>query len=271
MRFNSNQAWKDGAAAVAANRDLLLALAGVFLVLPSLALAVFAPPPEPPTGATFESSMALTGQYYTAAWPGLLVVLVASMIGTLAMLALFTDRNRPTVGQAIRIGGAAFPVLLVAQFGAAIVAALVLGPLLALGKASGMPLVALATMLVAVGTVAIGAIRLSLVAPVIVVEQLRNPLDALKRSWSLTRGQFWRLAAFYLLLLIAFMIATRLIAMALGLIVAMVASGATALTINALIESILSSVITIYFIAIAATTHRQLAGGSVVSVEQRFE
>jgi membrane-anchored glycerophosphoryl diester phosphodiesterase (GDPDase) len=42
-------------------------------------------------------------------------------------------------------------------------------------------------------------VRLSLVFPVMVEEQLRY-LPALKRSWRLTRGSFWRLFFFYLLL-----------------------------------------------------------------------
>ena len=51
MRFDSNQAWKDAASAVSANRDVLLALAGVFFVLPSFAFTLLYPQPEPPAGA----------------------------------------------------------------------------------------------------------------------------------------------------------------------------------------------------------------------------
>lgn len=43
MRFDSNQAWQQATALVSANRDVLWALAGVFLVLPSFAVGVLAP------------------------------------------------------------------------------------------------------------------------------------------------------------------------------------------------------------------------------------
>ncbi len=266
MRFDSNQAWKEAAAAVSANRDLLLALAGVFLVVPSLALTVFMPPPEPPKGATFDATMALLGQYYTQAWPALLLMVVASMIGSLAMLALFTDRSRPTVSQAIRQALSSLPVLLLAQVGTAVTAALLLAPLLGLGKATGSPAVTLLAMLAAAGVLAVASIRLSLVSPVIMVEGVRNPLGALRRSWDITRGNGWRLAAFYVLLLIAFLIATKLIGMVIGLVVALVTSGETARTIGALVDSSLSGVVAVYFIAVTAACHRQLIGSPGGSV-----
>ena len=101
MRFDSNQAWKDAASAVSANRDVLLALAGVFFVLPSFTFTVFYPQPEPPAGATPEQLFDLMGAFYRQAWPVLLAMAAVQMVGTLAMLALFTDRSRPTVGQAL--------------------------------------------------------------------------------------------------------------------------------------------------------------------------
>jgi len=46
MRFDSNRAWQEATALISANRDVLWALAGVFLVLPSFAVGVLAPPPR---------------------------------------------------------------------------------------------------------------------------------------------------------------------------------------------------------------------------------
>ena len=50
MRFDSNRAWQEATKLVSANRDVLWALAGVFLVLPSFAVGILAPPPEPAAG-----------------------------------------------------------------------------------------------------------------------------------------------------------------------------------------------------------------------------
>ena len=63
MRFDSNLAWKDAASAVSANRDVLLALAGVFFVLPSFAFALLYPQPEPPAGAAPEQLFELMGAF----------------------------------------------------------------------------------------------------------------------------------------------------------------------------------------------------------------
>ena len=48
------------ASAVSANRDVLLALAGVFFVLPSFAFALLYPQPEPPAGAAPSTSRSYT-------------------------------------------------------------------------------------------------------------------------------------------------------------------------------------------------------------------
>ena len=74
MRFDSNLAWKDAASAVSANRDVLLALAGVFFVLPSFAFALLYPQPEPPAGAAPEQLFELMGAFYRQAWPVLLAI-----------------------------------------------------------------------------------------------------------------------------------------------------------------------------------------------------
>ena len=45
-KLDTNAAWKEASAIVSANREVLLALAGVFFMLPSLALSVIAGEPE---------------------------------------------------------------------------------------------------------------------------------------------------------------------------------------------------------------------------------
>lgn len=269
MRFDSNQAWKDAAQAVSANRDVLLALAGVFMVVPAFALVLLMPPPEPVPGTDPKAMFAILGQYYSKAWPALLGMGLLSMLGTLTMLALFTDRSRPTVGDAIKLGlGGMLTVIgtqLIAGAAAALATALVIGA----GAASALVGLLLGLMLV----VALGyaMIRISLVSPVVMVEGQRNPVAALRRSWDLTGGNVLYLLAFYLLLLVAFVVVYLLLSGGIAMLVALVTSGGVTAAINNLVAACLQAVISVYFVAVSAACHRQLAGPSTAAMAGKFE
>jgi len=271
MKFDSNQAWKDAAAAVSANRDLLLALAGVFMVLPAFALALLLPPPEQAQGADFKAMMAQMGEYYRSAFPALIAMAVLSILGTLTMLTLFTDRSRPTVGEAIRQGLRGIVPVIAAQLLTGFVAALAMIAVMSIAQLAGAQGAGLLlTALLALGFV-YAMVRLSLLSPVVIVEGQRNPVAALKRSWELTRGNAGRLLAFYLLLGLALLIVYLLATAAIGLVVTMIASGGLASAINNLVATCLEAVMSVYFVAVTATSHRQLAGPSPSLVADRFE
>lgn len=271
MRFDSNQAWKDAAQAVSANRDVLLALAGVFLVVPSFALVLLMPPPEPADGTDPKAMFAMLGQYYSEAWPALLGMGLLSMLGTLTMLALFTDRSRPTVGEAIKLGlGGMLTVIgaqLIVGLAAAVATALVMGA----GAASGAPVIGLVLGLLLATGLIYTMIRISLVSPVVMVEGQRNPVAALSRSWDLTGGNVLYLLAFYLLLLVAFVVVYLLLSGGIGMLVALVTSGGVTAAINNLVAACLQAVISVYFVAVSAACHRQLAGPSAAAVAGKFE
>lgn len=271
MKFDSNQAWKDAAQFVSANRDVLLALAGVFLVLPAFALTLFMPPPEPPQGADLDATMAVLGQYYAKAWPALVAMALLSMLGTLTMLTLFTDRTRPTVGEAIPLGVRGMGPVIAAQLMSGFVAAALTMLVLGVIKATGSPGLGLMLGLVLFGALIYGMVRISLVSPVVMVEGQRNPITALKRSWDLTGGNVLHLLAFFVLLLVGFMVVYFLLSIGIGLIVAMVTSGGVTAAINNLVAAALQAVMTVYLIAVSAACHRQLAGPSAAAVADRFE
>lgn len=270
-KFDGNLAWKQASAALAANRELLLALAGVFFLLPSLAFGLFLPQPEPTPGASPDQMMATMQVYYLSVFPYMLGTALIQATGTLAVLTLFTDRTRPTVGQAIKLGlGGLFSYLaaqLLLGIGLGVVGSLVLG----VGALTGSQvLVGLLIVALLVGVLYV-AVKTSLVAPIVAVERERNPVAALRRSWRLTRGNSVRVALFYLLFLVAFGL-IFIVAMALiGIVLALVASGSTATTIATVISSALGAVMTLYFAAILAAVHRQLAGPSAERISAPFE
>lgn len=269
--FDSNRAWTDAGGMVRANRDLLLALAGVFLVVPAFAVGMLLPPPEPQDGAELEAILAAMGTYYQSNAVVLVAMALFQMIGTLTILALFTDSGRPTVGEAIRLGFRYTPTAIAAQLilGMAI-GAMVLLPIM-LGGAAKSPGFTALSLLAALILGVWAMVRLSLVAPAVIVDRLVNPLRALERSWRLTEGNVLRLLAFYVLVLIGFLVIMLVAEGVTKLLLILVASAKTTDIVATLVGTLIQAVMSVYFVAISAASHRQLSGPSVQSTVDKFE
>lgn len=271
MKFNSNLAWKEATAAIAANRDVLLALSGVFFLLPSLAFGLFFPQPEPAAGLSEAQLMKLMGDYYASALPVVIPMALVQAAGTLAILTLFTDTSRPTVGAAIRQGiGGVLPYILaqlLLGLGLGLVGSVLLAAVSLTGVAALIGAVIVALVLAAV----YAAIKTSLTGPIIAVERERNPIAALRRSWQLTRGNSGRIGLFFLLVFIVFAVGITVIMAIVGIALALVAGAETARIIGAVISSALGAVLALYFVAIIASVHRQLSGPSPDAAANTFK
>ena len=262
LRFDSNRAWQDASGAVNANRDALIALAGVFIALPAFALAVLLPQPEPQPGADMDAAMELAALYFQENWLALVVLGLLSTIGTMAMLILFGHASRPTVGDAIRKGLAATPIAILAQLIVGFVmTGLILAPvtLLAVGGSKAM-----GTVGVAIG-IMIGGwfwIRTGLTTPIIAAESLRNPLAAVQRSFVLTKGNVGRLLLFLALLVLAFAIAGEVLQLAIALVVELAAGPHAGTISGALIASMVQAAMAVYLAAALSASYRQLDAAS---------
>jgi hypothetical protein len=271
MKFDSNLAWKHATSAVAANREVLLALAGVFFLLPNLAFSLLFERPEPTSPMSPEQMMAMMSDYYVSAAPFLIVIFLFQAAGTLALLTLLTDRSRPTVAEALRhaIGGILSYAL--AQILLGLGLGLLAGLTLMLAGFTGLQLL---VGIAFVGMVALGIyafIRFSLVAPVIAAEGDRNPVSALQRSWRLTAGNSPRIAVFYFLFFFAFMLVIIIVMAVLGGLLAVIAGAEAGRITAAVVSTALSTMMMLYFVAILAAAHRQLAGPSPEAVRAPFE
>jgi Membrane domain of glycerophosphoryl diester phosphodiesterase len=271
MRFDSSKAWNEAAQSVAANRDVLLALAGVFMVLPLFALAVFVPQPEPPAGSSAEALLELLGAYYRQTWPAYLAAALVNMVGTLAMLALLTDPSRPTVGQTIRLGTVATPSVIAAQLMMGMGLALAAMVPVAAVSALGVPALAVVAVAAALAVAVWVWIRCALVMPAVMVDGLKNPFAALQRSWRLTQGNAGRLLAFLVLVGVAFLISIFLAQMVIGLVLSLALPGEAAAVGTALVASVLQAVMSVYFVAVIAASHRQLSAPEAQLQAREFE
>lgn len=270
MKFNMSVAWRDATAMMAGNREVLLIVAGLFFFLPSLVLGFALGDAQELAMADPENAGAMMVTIYGRWWWLLTLIMIASIVGYLALLALLRDHSRPTVGEAMRIGLTgllpAIGTYLVLTLGLG----LVIGILLAIAAASGSVGVA-----VLIGTLAgilaiYVSVKVSLSGPIIAIDKVHNPIKVLARSWRLTKGNSVRLALFYVLLLIVYIVVATVLGMivsALGLVIG--ASGG--LIVNTVVSGLISAVISVVFVAVIAAAHRQLAGPSAEAVSETFE
>lgn len=280
MKFDSNRAWLDAMAAVRASRQVLLPIAGVFFLLPTLLSAVFLTDAQTQIVSAMHKPQIMErlltdnmGRILGFGIGGMLV----QGIGYLALMALLSDRARPTVGEAIMVALRALPTLIgtgllamLGMFLAAMALGIVIGGLLGLVAGTGV-----ASVIVGVAMMVLMAyvsVKFSLVVPVVVNERIGNPIAALVRSWKLTRHNSLRLFGFFLLLMIAYIAIALTLTMALVAPATLLLGDGRALTLYAgVVSGAIGAVSSVILAAILAYTHRQLAGPSNVEISRTFE
>ena len=279
MRFDSNSAWREASLSVSANREVLAAIAGVFFLLPGLVSIIFLSDFQADLLANLSNRAGAEKILEGMSGPMIgfgLISFALQSVGYLALLALLTDKTRPTVGEALRLAMRALPTVLSATllfFAGYMSAVLVLAVLGAgLAKASGLgAIVALAVLALIVGVV-YSAIRFSLILPVVVIERVFNPVTALSRSWRLTRGNSLRLFAFFLLLTVVYFVIIMVVTMiVMALAVAIAGQGKVSLLIGGVFSGVVGAAASVLLTAILAAIHRQLAGPSSEVLGSTFD
>lgn len=262
-KLDTAAAWHWASAAIAANREVLLALAGVFFLLPRLAVGLFGPDAHIQQGMGLAEAQAAMQAYYLQALPWLLPTTLLEAVGTLAMLTLMTDHRRPTVRDAIAAGFRAVAPYIAGELIFGVGLAFVGGLLISLAALAGGKPAAGAALIVVMVALVYGFIRLILLAPVVAVERVGNPLRALARAWALSRGQMLRLVGlFALLAVVALVILMASVGIA-GSLAAIAFGPDGGQVAGVAIEAVLDAVFAVYFVGVLVAVHRQLAGPAV--------
>ena len=221
-----------------------------------------------------------------------LVFIIYMLVRTLGVCALCiaaSSRKAVSFGEAISAGLRAmlpmigvYLLLIVGYVVVAIVLTLTVGlsflglfgATAAGGQAPGAGTVIGVILIVTIVMVAVLYIftKLSMIVPVIVIDQERSPVRAIGRSWSLTRGASFKI--FLLLLLLGFgaaIINGILNALSGGAAVFSPNSGTTVVWTQVAIAAISGTVFAMYFVALIVAIHEQLAGPSVAAISDTFE
>lgn len=278
-KLDMGKAWTQATGLIGSNRDTIGAIAGLFFFLPAFALALFAPElvnPQPaaPAGAdpqvAMQAALDQMSQAYTDNWALFLALTIAQFVGSMSLLALLTDRGRPTVGEALGIGLKSIPTYLAAQILSALAVGLAVGIPLGIVAAAGSPI---AVALVGFVLVLVGVylfVKFSLIAPVIAIDGVRNPITALRQSWRLTKGNSFRIVAFMLLLFFTIGIIAALVSGIFGLIFSALGSQIADIG-TGLVSAVVNTFIGVIFLVVIAAVHRQLSGQSPEGLAKTFE
>ncbi|QSB44801.1 hypothetical protein EB810_00735 [Altererythrobacter sp. FM1] len=275
MKFDMSKAWEDATRLISANRDVMLVVAGVFFFLPYFAFALLMGNRMTEVEASMasngdpEAAMQAMTALYGSIWWVIILVTIVQGIGMLGLLALLTDRRRPTVGEALAIGAKLFVPYLVAQLLVGFAMGLLMIVPIAIGAAGSVAaavIVGLALVVLAIYVF----VKFVMVAPVIAIERVSNPIAALRRSWRLTKGNSLRIFLFLMLLMLAIAVVGSVIGLIVGLILAI--GGPEVATIGqAIISGLMNSVWITLLLAVLAAIHHQLTGGSPEAVSETFD
>jgi hypothetical protein len=259
-QLSLSRAWDDTRDIFSRDGALLVSVALALFVLPETIVGLI----NPPVGGT----TTLTGR---------LVWLAGALIGLIGQLAMVRLALGPstTVGQAIAHGARRFLPTVGALLILFIGLALIILPLMILLITTGIigipvegqqPPPSFALFAIVLGALSVFvSVKFTMSVPVSAAEQ-PGPLEILKRSWRLTRGHYWRLLAFILLLLVTTVILLLAAQFVGGIAAQFIAGRIAPLTLGALvlalIQAMASATATTLFAVMLARLYLQLTDGA---------
>ncbi len=263
MKLDLNAAWDQAVRLIAANREVMLVLGGVFFFLPYVLFTLLVPVPDfasvaGPSGQNAPALMAAMNGFVAEYWWALLLFALVLSAGAIAVMAVIGDPSRPTVGTAVTRAGVYLPTTFATQVITSFATTLVMVLATFLGALTGSEGVAATLSVFALPVIIWLMTRWSLSGAVIAIDRTANPVAALRRSWRLTAGNGMRLVAFYVLLFAAFFVVSQVLSLVVRLIVAL-PSADIARVLGALLSGLLFAALILVGYAVLASIHRQFA------------
>lgn len=250
-RLSITRAWEEAARFVRDNAGIVYTISFAMLVLPLLLLQASVPRVQP-------------GQQPPAGpwlfW--LIPMFVLAIVGTSAICLLGTERIslvRAALGQAAR----RFPAALGALLLLFLLFVLLTIPLLALVPVQPDAPASMVRFLFVQLVLALAiAARFFVLAPVSSIEP-NGPVAALRRSFRLTSGNFWRLFGFLFVAVMLFLVISSAVTLALGSVILLLVGppqpGSFSSFLLTLLNGVLLTVFLAYFTAMVARIYVQLS------------
>jgi len=240
----------------AASGDLLAVLAGMFVMLPMIvslqliepaAAAAAAQAEAPPE--TMQALLDLYLQQMRANWPVLLARELVAGFGMLAMLVLLLREGRPTVGESLRLGLWLLPAYVLAE---------IIGGLM----------LAVAFMAFVLPFFYMLA-RLVLLPAAIAAEGRTNPVELVRRSFALSRGNGLRILLMLAILFLTTQLALRVVMLIVSIAGALLLPADLAGFAEHVAVGLMSAVVAVVSVLMTAAIYRQASGGDRPALSAR--
>ncbi len=238
MKIDYMTCWNQAMALLSANKEATIAIVGVFVFLPSLLWAYFVG--EPPVPADPDDLQAAQFAFLAENAGSLMMSNLVIAFGSLSLYVLFAPNQRETVGDVLKSSLGLFLFFFIANILVAIM--LFFGFLL----------------LVIPGLYLLG--RLALVPMVIADQGERNPIEAIRKNWELTKGNGWSIFFFLLIIVLVGAIVLLVAGLFIGLVIGLASGGSGWPLAENFLETALGSVFQAVVIAVNASIYRQLSG-----------
>ncbi len=276
MNFDMSQIWSRAMELVRDNFQLLAVIAGIFLLLPTLATYFFIPDIQNLIDPTADPEV-LAAQMQESLGPIMgvgLISMVFQFAGYGAMVALM-GQNRPTVGEAVGTGFKIVPstigvflIFVVAYF---IIAMVIMIPITMLAGAAGAPGLAAIAVVLILAMIVVLLARMSMSMPVMVLEHTLNPFKAVGRSLKLTGPKQWQIALFWGILTLSYIVIALLVTGVFGVIAAIAGDSFVGTLILGLANGVMGMIIAMIVCGLAVAMYDQLTGASQTDIETTFE
>lgn len=242
MKLDYMVCWNDAMAMLGTHKEAVAAIAGVFLFLPSLLWAYFVG--EPPVEGLTDPAEIQAAQFAFLADNafGLMVSNLVIGFGSLSLYVLLAPNRRETVGDVLKAALSLFLFFLIANI------------FVAIGMLFGFIL------FIIPGLYLLG--RLSMVPMIIADQEERNPVEAIKKNWELTKGNGWSIFLFLVMIILVGGITVLVAGLVIGLIVGLASGGNGWPFFESLFSSALGAVFQVVLISVVAAIYRQLSGKS---------
>jgi hypothetical protein len=240
-RLEFGRCWTDASAMLRANMEVVTAVAGMFILLPGILSGWFLPEPPPAKPkASLNELIDINAAYITEHWPAMLASALCVSFGSLALLALLLHRTRPTVSEALKIGGSSLPSYILANL---LQSFLVVAGLFFF-LVPGLYLIA----------------RFICVAPVAAVEAERNPLAIVARSFAVTRGNGWRILLLIAVILLVALVLSSAVGSVAGITAKLLLPPELARLTMVVVSSLIETVLAVVILAVSAAIYHDLDG-----------
>lgn len=238
MKLNYMDCWNGAMAILREHKEAILAIAGVFLFLPSVLLTQFVGQPNVEGLTDSAAIQAANMAFFSENWFSYVLMLLVTAIGSLSIYTVFSPSFKGTVSDAlVRSLG------LLLYF---IITNLIVAVLMAFAT----------FMFIIPGLYLFG--RLAVVPMIVADQQQRNPVNAIQESWKTTKNNGWAIFLFLLIILLMGMVTLIVISLVVGLLITLVSGGQGLPLLENVVTNLIGTGFQILLLAVVASIYGQL-------------